>query len=812
MLRNYLKIAFRNLLRHKSFTFINILGLAIGLACCLAIVLFILDEFRYDRFNTKADRTYRVVSNIKMAEGREVDMARTPPAFGPSLKANFPEVENAVRVFSLGNGGEVLVSFKDKKFMEPDVLFADSTFFNVFSFPLTQGNPARVLAEPNSLVISESLARKYFGNEDPLNKTLDVGGGIKMRVTGVMQDVPEHSSLKATCIGSFGTMKSIVEPKRLESWGWNQFYTYIVLPETDNQSAFGSKLAAFVAAKTKADWEKTGVRHQARLQPLKDIYLQSSNLEYDIVRKGNINHIYAFAVIAVFALLIACFNFMNLSTALSMQRAKEVGLRKVIGAGQSQLVRQFLGESILLTILALVVALFIAQFWLSLFNEWMGKHLTLLDILTPTFIAAILATTLLVGLLAGMYPAFFLSAFRPIEVLKGDVMDNNGSGYSLRKTLVVLQFAVSTTLIIGAGIVFSQLKYIQRKDLGFNREQVVILPIRTSAMRKSYESIKQELLRNPNIKSATACYGIPGGLFAGDAIRIPGRDKEISTNMFLVDHDYVPTMGMQLVAGRNFSRQYGADVEGGYIINETAAKTFGWGKPANALGKEISWRKWEPSPTPADSIKQGRVVGVIRDFNYKSLHQKIEPVVLHITPGEFASIVVRVQPENMQASLDFLKNQWQRLAPEWPFEYQMVDKQFADLYRSEQIFGKLFGLFTSLSILIACLGLFGLATFMAKQRTKEIGVRKVLGASVTSIVALLSKDFLRLVLIAIVIASPIAWYAMDRWLDGFAYKIDIEWWMFALAGLLAVGIALLTVSFQSVKAALTNPVKSLRSE
>ncbi|QJW91465.1 FtsX-like permease family protein [Spirosoma taeanense] len=812
MLRNYLKIAFRNLLRHKSFTFINIVGLAIGLACCLAIVLFIQDELQYDRFNAKANRIYRVVTSMKMAEGREVDMARTPPAIGPALKATFPEVEEAVRIFSLGNGGEVLVSFADKKFMEPDVLLVDSSFFNVFSFPLVRGNPTKALAEPNSVVISESIAKKYFGSADPLNKTLDVAGGLKMRITGVMQDVPEHSHLKATCIGAFSTIRSIVESKRLENWGWQQFYTYIVLPENYDVTAFEPKLTAFTIEKMRDEAKRGGTQYQSRLQPLRDIYLRSSNLEYDIVKKGNINHVYAFAVIALFALLIACFNFMNLSTALSMQRAKEVGLRKVIGAGQSQLVRQFLGESVLLTLLALLVGIVIAQFWLYLFNDWMGKHLSFLDALNPAFIGGVLVATLLVGLLAGLYPAFFLSAFRPIKVLKGDVLNNNSGGYSLRKTLVVLQFAVSTALIIGTGIVFSQLNYIQRKDLGFNREQVIVLPIRTDAMAKGYESIKEELLRNPNIKAATACYGIPGGLFAGDGIRIPGREKDISTNMFLVDHDYVSTMGMQVVAGRNFSRKFGTDAEEGFIINETAAKTFGWGTPANAIGKEIIWEKWTPAPTPADSIKRGKVVGVVRDFNYKSLYQKVEPVVLHIAPTEFSSIVVRVQPENMEASLDFLKTQWQRLAPEWPFDYQMVDEQFADLYRSEQIFGKLFGLFTSLSILIACLGLFGLATFMVQQRFKEIGVRKVLGASVGSIVALLSKDFLRLVVIAIVLASPIAWYVMNRWLQDFAYKIDLAWWMFALAGLLAIGIALLTVSFQSIKAALMNPVKSLRTE
>ncbi|GAA4447050.1 ABC transporter permease [Nibrella saemangeumensis] len=816
MLRNYLKIALRNLMRHKSFTFINIIGLSIGLACCLAIILFIQDEFRYDAFHAKADRIYRLVNN-RYSQGRDNQMAMTPPAYGPALKATFPEVEESARVLSLTNGGEILFSYEDKRFLEPDVLLADSTFFSVFSFPLTRGNPTKALAEPNTLVITESMAKRYFGDQDPLNKILNIAGELKMRVTGVMKDIPEHSHLKATCIGSFTTLKTFVsDPKRLENWTWQQFNTYIVLQENrDGKSASAgaleAKLPAFLNEKAKPELDRGDMRYTTRLQPLKDIHLYSADLEYDYAKKGNINHIYAFAVIALFALLIACFNFMNLSTARSMQRAKEVGLRKVVGADRIQLVRQFLGESVLLTLLALVVAIGIAQVWLSLFNQWMGKRLSFQEALNPTFIGSVLGATLVVGLLAGIYPAFFLSAFQPVKVLKGAVGKGSRAGYSLRKTLVVLQFTVSTILIIGTGIVFSQLKFIQKKDLGFNREQAVVLPLRGKAMREGFENIKQELLRNPNITAATACYGIPGGMFAGDGIKLPGQDKDISTNMFLVDYEYVSTLGMQVVAGRDFSRKFGTDAEEAFILNETAVQFLGWGKPENALGKEILWKEWSPK-TPADSIKRGKVIGVVRDFNYKSLHQKIEPMVLHIYPADFTSLVVRARPENMAATLDFLKTKWQGLAPDWPFEYDFIDNQFAEMYRSEQIFGNLFGLFTSLSILIACLGLFGLATFMVQQRFKEIGVRKVLGASVPNLVSMLSWDFLKLVLIAIIIASPIAWWAMNQWLANFAYRVDIPWWMFVAAGTVAVLIAFLTVSYQSIRAALMNPVTSLRSE
>ena len=809
MLKNYFKIAWRNLLRHRSFAFINIVGLAVGLACCLTIYLFVQDELRYDRFHAKADRIYRLV-NTRILEGSQNQLAVTPPAYGPTLKAVFPEVENMVRLFSLGN--KQLVAYEDKKFFESDFLLADSTFFDVFSFPLVRGNPTEVLKGPGTMVITESVARKYFGRQDPVNKTITFLGEIKFRVTGVMKDLPKHSHLKIGAVGAFSTLRAFTGPERLKNWRWQQFYTYIQLPEGYDPARLEAKLPAFLTRYAQPEISKLNMQYQSRLQPLTEVHLRSAELEYDIVQKGNINHVYAFSVIALFALLIACFNFMNLSTARSMLRAREVGLRKVIGANRWQLVRQFMGESLLLTALAMVLALGLTYFSLTVFNDWSGKILSLDEVVSPAFVAGIVGTVLLVGALAGVYPAFFLSAFQPVIVLKAQSGSGKGGGYSLRKTLVVLQFTVSTVLISGTGVVFTQLRYIQEKDLGFSREQAIVLPLRNETMTRGYENLKTELLRNPAVTAATACYGIPGGLFAGDGIRLPGREQEISTNMFLIDPDYIPTLGMRMVAGRNFSRNYGTDAGEGFIINETAVKTFGFETPQKALGKEILWDKWQRGKAPNDTVKRGRVVGVVRDFHYKSLHQKVEPAVLHIVPEAFSSVVVRVRPDQLTATLDFLKAKWQSQAPDWPFEYQIVDEQFAGLYRSEQIFGRLFSLFTSLSIFIACLGLFGLATFMAQQRTKEIGVRKVLGASVTSIVALLSKDFLKLVLIAIAVSVPLAWYAMNRWLQDFAYRIDMPWWVFALAGVVAVLIAFVTVFYQSVKAALMNPVVSLRSE
>lgn len=803
MLTNYLKISFRNLWKAKGYTAINTIGLAIGMACCLVIFLFVRDELQYDRFHAKADRIYRIVNQLSM-DGRQLQMARTPPAYGPALQRTFPAVEQSVRLFDFGS--KELVRYADKKFTEADILLADSTFFDVFSFPLAQGDPAQALREPNSLVLTETTARKYFGSQNPMGKRMTVSENLQFTVTGVMEDIPARSHLKASMVGSFDAMRQMVEPKRLESWGWQQFYTYIVLAKNQSAAPLQAALPAFL--KRNEPTEAGGNTYS--LQPLTDIHLRSSDIEYDIAQKGSQQYVYAFALVALFTLLIACFNFMNLSTARSSRRAKEVGLRKAIGAGRTQLIGQFLGESVLQTGFALLLALLLTLPVLPLINNWAGKSLSLGLVFNLPFLAGLLGMGLVVGLLAGSYPAFVLSAYRPAKVLKGDT-GGTGQGALLRKNVVVAQFVVSTILLIGAGVVFYQMRYIQRKNLGFTKEQLVSLPLLNNTMRRDIAAIKADLLQNPAIVGATACYGVPGGRFAGETLQIPGRKRGFSTNMFIVDHDYIPTMGMTMVAGRNFSTDFGTDVQEGFVVNETAVRELGWGEPANAIGKTIHWQQWAPA-TPADSIKKGRVIGVVKDFNYKTIHQKIEPLVMQIVPMEYASLVVRIRPDQTTPALDALQAKWQTLAGEWPFDYQFLDVQFASQYRTEQVFSSVFSLFTGLSLFITCLGLFGLASFTTEQRTKEIGVRKVLGASVLSIITLLSKDFLKLVLIAIIIASPIAGYAMNQWLQDFAYKIDIEWWLFAGPGLLALGIALLTVSFQSVRAALMNPVKSLRAE
>jgi len=802
MLRSYITIAWRNLIRYKGYTFINVFGLAIAIACCLVIFLFVRDELRFDKFHTKARQIHRII-NYRSSDGVQMVMARTPPAYGPALERTFPEVVQSTRIF--GFGSEELVSYGNKKFFETGILLADSTFFDMFSFPLTRGNPAQALKAPDAIVISETMAAKYFGSQDPLGKQLILDGSYNFRVTGVMRDMPAQSHLQAKFIGSFDALRNMVSAERLKSWGWQQFYTYITLAEGSDPAKLNAKLPVFLAQHAKEEASRQNSRDHYQLQALSDIHLRSSDVEYDIAQKGNIQFIYAFLLVAVFTLLIACFNFMNLSTARSARRAKEVGMRKTIGAQRFQLIGQFLGESVLQTGMALVLSILLTALVLPTLNDWTGKTLLLNSIFTLPFLLGLLGFTVLIGLLAGSYPAFFLSGFKPLHVLKG-MAKGRSSGAFLRRNLVIVQFVVAIMLMIGAGIVFYQVRYIQEKNLGFSNEQLISLPIRSKAMLRDLETIKAELKQNPSILNVTACYGVPGGQFAGDGVAIPGRTEEFSTNMFLVDEDYIPTMGMTMAAGRNFSKSFGNDAREAFILNETAVRELGWGAPANAIGKTVNWRQWQPD-TPADSIKQGKVIGVVKDFNYKTIHQKIEPMVLQILPAEFSQVVVRIRPEASKSALAALAKKWQDAASEWPFEYTFLDEQFAAQYRSEQIFSKIFGLFTFLSIFITCLGLFGLAAFTAEQRTKEIGVRKVLGASVASIVALLSKDFMILVLIALAIASPVAWYAMSYWLEGFAYRIEIQWWMFMLAGSMAILIAFFTVFFQSVKAALLNLLK-----
>jgi putative ABC transport system permease protein len=808
MIRNYLKIAIRNLRKQRGFTFINIFGLATGLACCLLITLYVVDELSYDRFHQKADRIYRVNSHIKFG-GNDMHMAVSPDPIGPTLLKDYPQVENFVRLHGRGTW---LVKRPDQpsSLRERDVMFADSTLFEVFTFSLVSGNPKQALAEPNTVVISESAAKRHFGRQNPMGQTMVFDNIQKYRVTGIMRDIPTNSHFRTDFFVSM-----LSDDYEWGNWLGNNHHTYILLkPGVDYQifsrnfetivdKYVGPQAFQFIGA-TMDQLRKAGNRIDYSLVPLTDIHLRSKQ-DIELAPNSDIQYVYTFSAVAIFILLIACINFMNLSTARSANRAKEVGVRKVLGSVQQQLIGQFMTESILMAVLSMALALIIVTLTIPLFNDISTKQLTIDKLFIPQFLPVLVALPLVVGLLAGSYPAFFLSSFRPISVLKGRV--NLGlKSAGLRSGLVVFQFMMSVILIVGTMVVYRQLNFIQTTKLGFKRDQVLTIN-EAYALGNQTQAFKDEVLKLPGITTGSVSGYLPVPSNRSDSPMFPAgqyeQNKAVSTQQWRIDYDYIPTMGMELAQGRNFSRAFGSDSTG-IILNETAVKIFGFKDP---IGKRIM----RMMDNEGKNFKIYTVIGVVKNFHFESLRHTIGAVAMMMEPNRGA-ISFRLSSQDMPAMVKQIEAKWKQMAPGMPFTYSFLEDSFDAMYRTEQRVGQIVLTFSVLAILIACLGLFGLAAFMAEQRTKEIGVRKVLGATTASIVGLLSKDFLRLVMIAIVIATPIAWYGMNQWLKDFAYKIDVPWWVFALAGAVAVFIAFVTVSFQSIKAALTNPVKSLRSE
>ncbi len=809
MLTNYLKIAWRNLRKHSFYSFLNIFGLSLGLASCLLITLYVIDELSYDESFARVDRIYRIDSDLKFG-GPEMKLAVAPDPMAFTLKKDYPQVEAATR---LRENGSYLVRRNEQaeNLQEENVVFADSTFFQVFSIRLVAGNPATALTEPNTLVLSERDAEKYFGSENPLGKTLLLDNEQTYRVTAVMENIPTNSHLSS--LNMLLSMASL-EDSRENNWGSHNFVTYLVLKEgVDHRQFvknFDTVLEKYTAPWVKSimgatmdDLKKSGNYLRYSLLPVRDIHLHSDRVA-EISINGNIQYVYIFSVVAIFLLLIACVNFMNLATARSANRAREVGVRKALGSERSSLIKQFLTESLLLAYISLVLALLIAFLAIPLFNELSGKQIQI-PIGNGLFWGILLLTGGVVGLLAGSYPAFFLSGFQAIKVLKGRLAVEGKGGY-LRNTLVVFQFVISVMLIIGTMIIYRQLNYIQTKTLGYNKEQVLIID-NAYALGTQTEAFRQEMLKQTNVESATVSGYLPTPSSRSDNPFYPEgqsiKDRGVSMQNWRVDHDYVSTLGLKILKGRAFSQEFPSD-SSAILINEEAARLLGFDDP---IGKRIA-TLLDPDPS---SQRVYTVIGVVKNFHFESLRKNIG--ALNLVLGKSTGMLaLRLTTADVQGTVKRAEQVWKQMAPGQPFEYRFMNDDFDGTYRAESRVGSIFITFALLSILIGCLGLFGLAAYTAERRTKEIGVRKVLGASVGNIAAMLSKDFLKLVLIAILIASPIAWYGMNKWLDDFAYKIDIQWWMFALAGLLAVGIALLTVSFQSIKAALMNPVKSLRSE
>jgi len=808
MFTNFFKIAFRNLTRHKGFSFINIAGLTLGLTACILIGLFVWDENQYDKFLPDGDQVYRVYNHYTSNEGGE-DRAIASPMFATTLQQDFPEVEQTARIL-MQPENKTLFENGDKKIYEQEGFYADSTFFDVFPLSFKYGSPVKVLDDPASIVISMPLAERFFANDNPVGKQLLVDKS-PFTVRGVFVKNPKfHLQFDYVL-----PLAAAQLPKdRMQSWQWQQFYNYAKLKKGTNAGLLETKFQADVKKKSDPFMKELHGSNKPMFQALKDIHLYSANFKFDNAQRGNITYVRALTIIAIFILLIACFNFINLATAKSLQRAKEVGVRKAIGAERKQLMFQFVGETILLTFISILISIALAILFLPWLNHFTGKNISLALFANPVVILLFIALTLIVGILAGFYPALVLSNFKPVKVLKGTMSANADAGKTpwLRHSLVVVQFTFSVLLIISAIVVFRQVNYLHNKDLGFSKDQIMFFPMRGDNMFKNDQAFKNELTQIPGVSSVSIGYGFPGDAVAGDEIMVPknGKQEKEPATQLMVDYDYIKTLGLQLVAGRDFSKEMGTDKDHAWIINETAVKQLGFGTPQKALGQKLYWHVW--NNINPDSIKEGQVIGVVKDFNYKSLYDKVETTVLQIFPDAAWKVAVKMKTADIGKTISQVKNIWNQFTPDYPIEYKFLDENFEQMYKSEDKLRSLLWVFTSLAIFVGCLGLFGLAAYTAERRTKEIGIRKVLGASTNGIVVLLSKDFVKLVIISLLVASPVAWYFMNKWLQDFAYRISISWWIFMAAAVLTILIALLTVSFQAIKAAVANPVKSLRSE
>ena len=808
MVKNYLKIAYRNLVKYKFISFINIFGLTVGLACCMLILTYILNELSYDKYQPNADRVYRVTRTFLNPETKAVSLTLSTisPPFAPLLKNDFGEIEDLTRTISNGN---TPMKYKEKMFNEDNVLFADDHFFNFFKATIVKGDPKRALADPYSVMMTEEVAKKYFGDEEPMNKMIriNLGNYFDFKVTGVYKSFPANTHFHPEIMLSFNTLNDTLiygADNLRTNWGNNSFFTYIRLPNNYDPKNLETRFPAFVDKHM-----PTGVKYKPSqgttlgLQKLTDIHLRS-HTDYEAEENGDIKRVYIFSAIALFILLIACINYMNLSTSRSTLRAKEIGIRKVAGAERKEIVFQFLSESILVSYVSLIFAMALTWLTLPWLNKISGLQLTTDILLKWQILVPLLLIPFVVGVISGIYPALFMSSFQPIKVLKGFL--KVGGGISFRKALVTLQFAISIILIIATGIVFWQMRYMQNKILGFSKEHIVTIPYSTQ-LNDNYDAFRNELLTNSNIKNVGRSSRIPTGrLLDAMGARMESADTLAPVNADIkfvsADHDFISTYGIKMVAGRGFSRDYSLDT-GAFLINEAAAKVLGFKNYDDAIGKNFGYGN-----------RQGKLIGVFNDFHFESLHQKITPLVLLVprNANSYGRISIKISGSNIPAALDRIESSWENFLPDTPYQYAFLDENFTRLYEAEQRQKTLLIIFASLAIFIACLGLFGLSAFAIMQRLKEIGIRKVLGADMSTIVALLSKDFLKLVAFAAIPAFVVSWYFMNKWLEDFAYRISMPWWMFLTAGILAAVIALVTISFQAIKAALTNPVKSLRTE
>jgi putative ABC transport system permease protein len=793
MIKNYFKIAFRNLWRHKAFSFINIMGLTVGMTAFFLIFLYVKFELSYDSFNSKANRIYRIVCDIKTPT--ETINADGPAwTVGPHVKDAFPEIESSVRI----NNASLLVRRGNAKFQEDNALFADSAFFHVFDYKLIKGDPSTALKNKFSIIFTESAAKKYFGNENPLGKTVLLTDGNNIAtVTGVMQDMPENSQIKADMLVSMSTLTEEFNKGLNDQWGNYSDRTFLLVKPGTNAKALQEKFPAFLERENGDEMKKLQMYPTLILEPLRYVYLYSTR---DGTKTGNFTNVYIFTIVAIFILLIACFNFVNLTTARSAERAKEVGIRKVVGAARTQLARQFIGESVIICLIAFMLSLILLMLLLPSFNHLAGKIISPGLFSHPQYLLILLLTSLGIGIIAGIYPALVLSSFRPIIVLKGRFVTGT-KGIALRKVLVIAQFTISIALIISTIVVYNQMNYMRSQDLGFNKNQKMIIDTHGDSSKLVF---KQEVSRLPGVISTSMAGSVPGGGNPGAYSQIENvkGDMQIANlDLYFVDFDYIPQFKMKMLAGRAFSRDFPTDTTQAMVVNEEAMKLFGYSKPEQIIGKKFD--QWG---------RKGTIIGVVKDFHFRSLQEVIKPLSIRIEPNGCDLVSINVKPQNLKATIAAIGDDWKALIPNRPFSYYFLDDFFDKQYRSEDRFGSLFLNFAILAIFISCLGLLGLASYSTSQRTKEISIRKVMGASVGNILNLLSKEFLKLVAISFCIAAPIAYYFMHEWLKGFAYRTRIYWWVFALSAVLSLVVAFTTISFQAIKAAIANPADSLRTE
>ena len=818
MFTNYLKIAWRNLMKNKTFTFINIFGLAVGLTCCMLIALYIHNELSYDSYHKNLPRLYQVGTTF-IKNGKPDDhRANTPAGMGRIMQQEFPEIVKTARLMGTFAEDKTLIQYstpagEQKSFYETKGYLADSTFFQLLTYDFKEGNPDFALNEPNSVVLSEEIATKLFGKESAINKVIRISsntnGDNDLKVTGVFRPktIPTHIDARFFMSIKGGDMESYILNRGNDLASNNMFFTYLLLAPGSDAAKLQSKFPAFVDKYAGKDLKAMGFYKEQFLTAVKDIHLNSKATQ-NVTPPGSKTYLYILASIAVFTLLIACINFMNLSTARSSKRSAEVGVRKVLGAEKQELIKQFLGESLLMALIAFAFALLFTQLLLPLFAQVAGKEFAFSIGQQTVLLGAFFVLAIVTGLLAGSYPAFYLSSFKPVKVLKGK-FTNSLAAVSLRKGLVVFQFFISVVLIVASVVIYNQMHYMRNTDLGFTKEQQIVIPLRSGAAKRIYTSLENELSRNPNILSTGGSLYYPGIFNPSDmGMYKDGKSVNESRRVYMnwIDDSFLQTLDIKPLSGRFFSKDFPADSNFRIVMNETAVKQLGFASAEDATGKfvAIDWQ---------GQTYKYEVIGVAKDFHFQDFHLPIEPYGFQLNNEPvFNYMIAHAKGGDMQATLKSVEAAWHKLNPNEPFDYSFLDSDFQKNYKAEMRLSSIVSYFTIIAILISCLGLFGLAAFSAEQRTKEIGVRKVLGASVADIIALLSKDFLKLVAISVVIASPVAWFVMNKWLQDFEYRVSISWVVFAVTTATALCIALLTIGFQALRAAFSNPVESLRTE